>query len=344
MLALTTDKAKEILENIKGQQIVVVGDVMLDRYFWGEVSRVSPEAPVPVVDIQDETFHLGGAANVARNLRSLGAIPVLCGLLGTDEAAEVFIKECKDAGIISDGLFRDKNRATTVKTRIIGNNQQIVRLDKEVRAEINSLGEKYILSQISALDKLEAIIFEDYDKGVVSRKLIRKIVAFAHRKKIPVFVDPKHENFSSYKGVTLFKPNKKETEKGLGVAISTQEEIIAAGKKIQKILAAENVLITLGAAGMMLFEKDGSISSVPTMARKVADVSGAGDTAIATFAATFISGANCREAALLANFASGIVCEKPGIVAIEKTELLESIEPNMKNLQKIFEKNIDKFG
>ncbi len=336
MLELTIDRARKILENVNEQQsqIAVVGDVMLDRYFWGEVSRVSPEAPVPVVDIQDETFHLGGAANVARNLRSLGATPVLCGLLGTDEAAEVFINECHNAGIMSNGLFRDKSRATTVKTRIIGNNQQIVRLDKEFRSEINLSGEKYILAQIDALDNLKGIIFEDYDKGVISRRLIRKIVAIAYKKRIPIFVDPKHDNFMSYKGVTLFKPNKKETERGLGVILNTQEDIVNAGKKLQRVLSVENILITLGEAGMMLFEQNGSIFYVPTMARKVADVSGAGDTAIATYAATSISGASCREAALLANFASGIVCEKPGIVAIERTELLDSIEPNMKNLQK----------
>lgn len=317
------NKITDLLANIEGRNIAVVGDVMLDQYFWGEVSRVSPEAPVPVIDITDETYHLGGAANVAQNLISLGMTPTLCGLLGDDNRGKRFVEICDELNIISSGLYKSPDRITTVKTRIIGNNQQIARLDREVKTPINKIEEKYIYEQISKINNLAGIIFEDYDKGTISKNLIDMIMNFSKAKNIPVFIDPKLVNFENYHDATLFKPNKKETEAGLRIILQNKNDVINAGNKIMKDFNIENVLITLGADGMMLFEKNGDITSVPTIAKKIADVSGAGDTAIATLATMYVAGASLAEAAIIANFASGIVCEKPGIVAIEKYELIE---------------------
>ena len=314
---------EKLLENANNKTIAVIGDVMLDQYFWGDVSRVSPEAPVPVVDIFDESYHLGGAANVAQNLISLGINPVLCGLLGDDNRGKRFIEICDKMNINSSGLYKDDNRITTVKTRVIGNNQQIVRMDREVKIPINKNGEHFIYEQITNLKSLDGIIFEDYDKGTISPNLIVQIISWAKNKNIPVFVDPKLNNFKHYQGATLFKPNKKETEIGLDIKLDSKEQIFFAGEKLLKEYKLENVLITLGADGMILFEKDGNVSSVPTIARKIADVSGAGDTAIASLATMFIAGATLEESAIIANFAAGIVCEKPGIVAIDKLELID---------------------
>ena len=324
MMNMNLNRVSNIFSNIKGQKVAVVGDVMLDRYFWGNVSRVSPEAPVPVVDIESETFHLGGAANVAKNLCSLKITPILCGLLGNDEPAEIFINQCNKCGILADGLFVENERVTTVKTRVIGNNQQIVRLDREVRCIISKEGENFILNKVKSIEGLAGIIFEDYDKGTISDTLIKNITNFANKNNIPVFVDPKFDNFNKYKNVTLFKPNKKETMQGLGIQLNSYEDIKYAGNKLLEKLKAEYILITLGSAGMVLFEKNGDITKIPTVAKKIADVSGAGDTAIATFATMLISGATCKEAAILANFASGYVCEKPGIVAINQEQLLKA--------------------
>lgn len=328
MLKLIYARASEIIEKMKGRNIAVVGDVMLDRYFWGSVSRVSPEAPVPVVDIENETYHLGGAANVAANLKSLGIEPYLCGTIGDDRSGKSFIDIAQNLGINTDGLFQDELRPTTVKTRIIGNNQQIARLDREVRSAISTDGEISILNTLKSIKKLHGIIFEDYDKGAISPSLIRELCHYAKSENIPVFVDPKYSNFFYYREVTLFKPNRKEAEKALNYEIRNKEDLQRAGKDLLDKLKAENVLITLGSEGMMLFGSNGDAASVPTRARKVADVSGAGDTAIATLSAAYAAGATISEAATLANFASGVVCEEPGIVSVTPEALLESVKQN----------------
>jgi len=319
------NKIESFLHKISNKTIAIIGDVMLDQYFCGNVSRVSPEAPVPVVDITSETYHLGGAANVAQNLKSLGCKPILCGLLGNDNLGNSFLEICDKMGLDTFGLFRDKNRITTVKTRIIGNGQQIVRMDKEITTPINIEGEVFFVDTLKSLPQLDGIIFEDYDKGTINKNLIKKIITFAKKNNIPIFVDPKFNNFSNYHNTTLFKPNKRETEVGLKTVLNSKENIIEAGNTIIKNFNVENVLITLGVDGMMLFEKNGYITSIPTIVRQVADVSGAGDTAIATIAAMYVSGMTISDAAQVANITSGIVCEKPGIVAIEKKELIKAM-------------------
>jgi rfaE bifunctional protein kinase chain/domain len=330
MQSISEQRALKILENCIGREIAVVGDVMLDRYFWGNVSRISPEAPVPVIDIESETFHLGGAANVANNLKSLGINTVLCGVIGCDNSAKSFLEIAQSNGINTDGLFEDSKRPTTVKTRIIGNNQHIARLDRETRDQLTTEGEKFILSILMSRFDLAGIIFEDYNKGTISESLIESVISFANRNKIPVFVDPKFDNFFKYKNVTVFKPNRKEAQQALGYTIKNEEDILKAGKSLLQRLECNNVLLTLGKDGMMLFESDGTVNSVPTRARRVADVSGAGDTAIATLSAAVAGGATIPEAAALANYASGAVCEEPGIVSITIQNLLNSIIVNNK--------------
>jgi rfaE bifunctional protein kinase chain/domain len=328
---LLLERAEEILNNLQNKKIAVIGDVMLDRYFWGNVSRVSPEAPVPVIDLEKETFHLGGAANVANNLLSLGAAPVLFGLTGNDEEGKNFIKYAHKNGLDTSGIFKDNDRKTTVKTRIIGNNQQIARLDNETKVDISMTGIQFIVQQLHSYDDLSAIIFEDYNKGTITKKLIEDVLYIAALKKIPIFVDPKEKYFFDYKNVTVFKPNKKEAATALGRELKSRDDVIEAGEIIKERTNAKNLLITLGSEGMILFDEKGNNQSVPTIARNVADVSGAGDTAIATLSAAYAGGADIYEAAALANYAAGVVCESPGIVSIQTDILLKSVKKNMNN-------------
>lgn len=322
MKNLNRTKVKEIFKNFAGKKIAVIGDIMLDRYFWGSVTRVSPEAPVPVIDLEHESFHLGGAANVASNLNSLGIKSVLCGIIGDDNSAEMFEQICKDKGIDPSGLYRDSSRPTTVKTRIIGNNQQIVRLDREVKDVIDSAGEKHILSTLKNNSDIESIIFGDYDKGAISTKLIKEVLKYAKSKNISVYVDPKFVNFYTYIGVTAFKPNKKEASQALKIEIKTEADVKKAGAMLLEKLQCENVLLTLGDKGMMLFEESGNIHHIDTKARLVSDVSGAGDTVIATLAACKLGKATMKEAATIANIAAGYVCGEPGIVSVTKEDIL----------------------
>ncbi len=327
---ISLDRTKSIIANFKGKKIAVVGDVMLDRFFWGNVTRISPEAPVPVIDLESESFHLGGAANVASNISSLGAIPILFGVVGQDNSGKLFLEEAQKLGIETSGIIEVSDRPTTVKTRIIGNNQHIVRLDREVKTKINNKTELSLIDMIKKNKDIEAIIFEDYNKGVITSILLRELINYANKNNIMIFVDPKLELFFDYKNITVFKPNRKEAQQALNKKFKDDQDIEEAGHYIRKEINAKNVLLTLGADGMMLFEEDGSISKVPTIARLVADVSGAGDTAIATLAASMVGGANIKEASTLANFASGKVCEMPGVVSISIEKLMEAVDHNYK--------------
>lgn len=313
------------LASLKGAEIAVVGDVMLDRYFWGHVSRVSPEAPVPVIDVERESAHLGGAANVATNLLGLGATPVLCGVVGADSPGELVRSLCREAGLSTDALATSDGRPTTTKTRIIGNHQHIARLDRETRAHVSQDVAGDILSRLAERPALKGIILEDYDKGLLSPSLISAVIEHGRSRQIPVFVDPKHRHFFDFVGCTVFKPNKKEASDALGMPLTTIDEVERAGRALRNTLKCDNVLITLGAAGMVLIERDGTLSTVPTRAMKVSDVSGAGDTVIATLAAMMSVGVHVREAAALANIAAGHVVAEPGIVAITAADLLSAV-------------------
>lgn len=328
MTELNLNRFSEIYDNFQNKRIAVIGDIMLDRYFWGTVSRVSPEAPVPVVDVTREDFHLGGAANVASNLCSLGVRAELCGIVGDDNSGQIFKELCENRKIGTGGLYIDPERPTTVKTRVFGNNQQIVRLDREEKHDISDEGSSSIIEYLKNDDNIDGIILEDYNKGTLRRDLIVKIIELARQKNIPVFVDPKFANFFEFKGVDLFKPNRKEAEAVLGYQLKTKDDVVKGGSELLKKLSAKNVMITLGADGMMLFRDNGTIKSVDTIARNIADVSGAGDTAIASLAASYVGGATIEEATIIANYAAGSVCEEPGIISINYERLKTAIKIN----------------
>lgn len=311
-----------LFEKFNGKNIVIIGDLMLDVYIWGKVGRISPEAPVPVVEVEEESYRLGGAANVGLNIKSLGGNPILVGVIGYDREGNILSALMKENDFIRDGIILDEERPTTVKTRIIAHSQHVVRVDKEDKKDITEEMENKILTFIeNQKSSIDAIIFEDYNKGVLTKSLIHRVVDFARRNNIIVTVDPKFDNFFEYKNVTVFKPNRKETEDALQMKIDSEEKVIEAGKKLKEILQPEYLLITRGDKGMTLFSSDSRIDSIPTRARKVADVSGAGDTVIATLTVALASGAEIREAATIANLAAGLVCEEVGIVPIDKMNL-----------------------
>jgi rfaE bifunctional protein kinase chain/domain len=328
MLNIGLERTIEILKKAEKSSVAVIGDIMLDRFFWGNVSRISPEAPVPVVELQNETFHLGGAANVAANLKTLGLNPILLGVLGNDKSGNDFVELCKKLNLATDGLHLANGRPTTVKTRIIANNQHVARVDREIKDNISLEIQNFFLDYLKSITNLKAIIFEDYNKGMLPKDFIKKVIDFANDNGITITVDPKLDNFFEFRNVTLFKPNKKEAQTALGYKLDSIESIRRAGLELLSRLDCQNVLITLGSQGMMLFQQDGNIYSVPTRARKVADVSGAGDTVIASFTAAYIGSGSAAEASSVANFASGTVCEQPGVVPIELPDLLESIKRN----------------
>ncbi len=323
---LTKKKLNELRKNFSGQKIAVVGDMMLDSYFRGDVKRVSPEAPVPVVEVENEFFRFGGAANVALNILKLGGIPIPAGVIGNDNDGTIFTSLLREANIMSDGIIVDSSRPTTAKTRVIAGNQHVVRIDKESKQNISDKTEKKLLDYLTSnISNLDGIILQDYNKGVLTKSFIKKIISLANKKEVFITVDPKFNNFFEYKNVTVFKPNKKEAEDVLGMRIKNSEDVTKAGKTILKRLNAGNVLLTLGSEGIAVFEKSKTERRLETKARKVADVSGAGDTVISTLTMALVAGYDIMEASYLANYAAGIVCGEVGIVPIEIEKLLEAV-------------------
>jgi len=322
VIHIAEQRLKELFTNFQGKKIAVVGDLMLDRYIWGSVSRVSPEAPVPVVEVETEQARLGGAANVAKNIHSLGAVPLLVGVIGDDSSGKQLHQIIRENNFSDEGILIDRSRPTTVKTRIIAHNQHVVRIDRESRTEISSSIQDNLLEVLRRhIGSIDGIILEDYNKGVMVQRLIKNIVTLARNENKIITVDPKFNNFFEYSNVTLFKPNRYETEEALGIRIKNDDDMTRAGTELLKRLNADNVLLTRGEHGMTLFENNGTISHVPTKARNVADVSGAGDTVIATITLALVGGANAKEAATLANLAGGVVVGYVGIVPIKKEEL-----------------------
>ena len=309
-----------------GKRIAVVGDLMLDRYIWGSVSRISPEAPVPVIDMENEQARLGGAANVAKNIKSLGGNPMLVGVIGADNSGRQLHEIICENGFSTDGVVVDSSRPTTVKTRVIANNQHVVRIDRESKSDISDIIQNTIIDILArSIQSIDGIIIEDYNKGVVAASLISKLVKLANDHKKIITVDPKFNNFFEYRNVTIFKPNRKEAEEVLGQRLRTEDDIFHAGASLQKRLQCTSLLLTLGEHGMALFEADGTMTRVPTWAQNVQDVSGAGDTVISTLTMALSGGATLKEAATLANFAGGIVCGYVGIVPIDKAVLRNEI-------------------
>ena len=326
MVDISNKRLNDLKKGFDGKRIAVIGDMMLDGYFWGDVKRISPEAPVPVLEVEDEFFRFGGAANVAFNILTLGGIPVPVGVIGNDNYGNIFSSLLKEKNIEHDGIIIDNDRPTTTKTRVIANSQHVVRIDKESKAYINKKIEQKISSYLErVLDKLDGIILQDYNKGILTPSLITKIISLANKKNILITVDPKFDNFFEYKNVTVFKPNLKETETVLGIRIKDDKDISSAGRNLLQKLNSKYVLLTLGEEGIAVFEKGDKERRMPTKARKVADVSGAGDTVISTLTIGLAAGADIYEACFLANYAAGVVCGEVGIVPIEKERLFETI-------------------
>jgi rfaE bifunctional protein kinase chain/domain len=330
MMDTSLKKLNALKNNFIGKRIAIVGDMMLDSYYQGFVSRISPEAPVPVVEVEDEFSRFGGALNVAHNIKTLGGIPLPIGIIGKDNEGKLLKKLMEESGIDYSGIIIDKNRPTTAKTRVIANNQHVVRIDKEKTFPISGLTEKNIINLLrKQIKKLDAIILQDYNKGVLTKNLIEKVIALANANKVIVTVDPKFNNFFSYQNVTVFKPNRKETEDAFGIKIKSQAEITSAGYKLLQELNCKYALLTLGEGGIALFEKTMQERRVPTKARKVADVSGAGDTVISTLTMALTAGADIYDAAYLANYAGGLVCQEVGIVPIDLNVLFSAVKEEL---------------
>lgn len=326
MISFTTEQLKQLLGHFSEQKILVIGDLMLDHYLWGDISRISPEAPVPVVDIESEEYKLGGAANVCYNVATLGATVIPIGVIGNDENGERLSEIFRESRMATEGLFIDSSRPTTIKSRVIARGQHMIRTDRETRSPLDeSLNSQIIRFVSSHLNDIDGIIFEDYNKGLLSRHLIQTLIGLAKEHHIPVSVDPKFENFFDYEHVSLFKPNRKETMDRLGLVQMDGDALEKAGQKLMDRLHCDALLITLGDKGMALFEQGTPLVTIPTQAVKVHDVSGAGDTVIATMAVCLAAGANYKEAATIANQAAGIVCGQVGIVPIDKDELLKTL-------------------
>ncbi len=326
------DVAKEFFERIAGKYVLVVGDLMLDRYLWGRVERISPEAPVPIVEIEKEENRLGGAANVALNLKSLGLQPILCGTLGIDGAAQHFQQLMQQQQLLTHGLIAIPNKPTTIKIRIIGNHQQMLRVDKEDKSPLDEQMTAMFLKntfQLFTSYPVEAIVIEDYNKGVLTLKVIQALLQKAKEKGIPVLVDPKYYHFFDYGGCTLFKPNLSELSRALSQRLSPEglEEILSAIQQLRKRMPHDISVVTLGEYGMVVYE-DGRYEHIPAHYREVVDVSGAGDTVISVLTAALLAQWDAFKAAALANLAGGIVCESVGVVPITK----ERLEKEMKKI------------
>ena len=309
--------------------VLVIGDIMVDHYIWGKVKRISPEAPVPVVEVSKESLLLGGAANVVNNILSLGGRVFISGIIGRDDMGRVLIHELRVRGIDTTGIVVEGDRPTTVKTRIIAHNQQVVRFDRENRVDIDSTTMFLILEYVKkTLPEIKAIVISDYCKGVITKHLIGEILKL--NAEIFIAVDPKIGHFDYYNGASLITPNITEASAGSGIEITDERTLIDAGKTLLKKLGCKAVLITRGDEGMSLFEAGGGVTHIPTFAKEVYDVTGAGDTVIATFTLAHSAGATMKEAAILANHAAGIVVGEIGTATVRAEDLLQNLNTESK--------------
>lgn len=320
---------KQYIDRFAQARVLVIGDIIMDEFVWGDVSRISPEAPVPVVEVKQETKMLGGAANVIHNIAMLGARPILCGVIGEDSIGQEILNKIDQMGCITDGIIVEQGRPTSVKTRVVAHSQQIVRFDREIQKDI---GTETIERQINFIGKnlnnVEAIVVADYGKGVISARLMRSLrdlVKSDTDGSAIIAVDPKTGKFKYYQGVDVITPNHHEAGTFCRFKIVDEESLIRAGRKILDDLNCRSVLITQGKEGMTLFENGGEITHIPTFAKKVFDVTGAGDTVIGTFSLGLASGLDLKAAAVLSNFAAGIVVGEVGTSAVRAEDLKKVI-------------------
>lgn len=320
---------QELFQDFKKRKVLVLGDVMVDAYLEGNVNRVSPEAPVPIVSFTAREERLGGAANVALNLISLGAEVSMCSVIGDDKNAKTMLRLMSDKNIASNGIVSSKTRMTTVKTRVIGNQQQLLRVDEEQTDDISSKEEDLLITSVEDILKegCDAIIFEDYNKGVLTEKVITEVIKLSNEYDVPTTVDPKLKNFLAYKGVTLFKPNLKELKEGLNRTFDVNDKSMFEGAvdELSSLIRAEMLFVTMSEHGVFMQTKS-SKDYVPAHVRNIADVSGAGDTVISVATLCLAAGISPKSIAEIANLAGGIVCEKRGVVAIDSAQLLEEVE------------------
>ena len=321
----------EITSGFGDAKVLILGDIMLDEYMYGSVDRISPEAPVPVVNISSSKILLGGAANVAANICSLGGEALLLGTVGDDEAAIKISQLLKSEKISDDLLVTDLTRRTTIKTRIIAHSQQIVRADREDRHEVNPDIEKEIFSRfMSVVDDIQAVIVSDYGKGVINQSLLEKLMSVCLQKNIFVAVDPKETHFNNYQRVSLITPNHHEAGFAYGRRIHNEKDLLEVGKGLLKRLQAKSILITRGPDGMSLFTEDSEPTHIPTFAKKVYDVTGAGDTVIAVFVAATCAGADLVESAIVANAGAGLTVGEIGTATVTSDDLRQELEHNIK--------------
>jgi D-beta-D-heptose 7-phosphate kinase/D-beta-D-heptose 1-phosphate adenosyltransferase len=323
---MTITELEKIFKKFKDKKILVIGDIILDRYIFGKVSRISPEAPVPVVDVYEESYRLGGAANVANNIVSLGGNVAIAGIIGKGSAGRIIRDILQEKKISQDYVFEDMRR-TTVKTRIIGGNQQIVRFDIEDRRRLEGKAKEMFLSMIKdAIKNFDAVIVSDYKKGVVSKELFKILVNERKNNHLFVSVDPKVGHFRLYKHVSLITPNLAEASHGAEIDIKDEKTLVKAGNNLIKKLQCDAVLITRGEEGMTIFEKTDSkvkVTHLPTVAKKVFDVTGAGDTVIATITLAHIAGASLVDAAKISNIAAGVVVGRVGTSTVTQEEIID---------------------
>jgi rfaE bifunctional protein kinase chain/domain len=331
---LTRDRVLQLIQRMKGSRVVVVGDIMLDRYLVGDTERLSPEAPVPVVTLRERHAALGGAANVAANVAAMGARCILVGAVGDDADGASIRQELAVARLEDRFVLTIAGRPTTSKTRIIARGQQIVRIDDEVDTLLEGHDlERLVEIAREALADADALLLEDYNKGALSPHLIVAVMEVAKRRGIPIVVDPKYRQFFEYSGATVFKPNRRELESALGAAVD-----LTNGNALPEVLArlkVDNLLVTLGAEGMVLVTKDGNLTQIPSMARQIYDVSGAGDTVTAWLGTALAAGASLREAAQLANYAAGVEVGKPGVATVSPEEVLAVHEERFDQIGKL---------
>ena len=324
---MNNEQIHRIFEQFSHFNILIIGDVMIDTYFWGKVDRISPEAPVPIIARTKIEHRLGGAGNVALNVQSLGATPYLCSVIGKDDKSNILIELLHEKKLPDEGILQDKSRITTIKTRVISDNQHLLRIDEEITDNITPEIQKSFIEHLQNLIEkkhINAIIFEDYDKGVITPEIISETVKIARQKNIPTLVDPKKRNFMDYHGVSLFKPNFKELVEGLKLDIEKNDfdALHQAANTLRKKMKIETVMITLSELGIYIND-NGSYHNIPAEVRDIADVSGAGDTVISTASLCLAAGMQPDEIAFISNLAGGLVCEKVGVVPIDKNLLIE---------------------
>jgi D-glycero-beta-D-manno-heptose-7-phosphate kinase len=322
----TPQTLPRLLDRFPRTRVLVLGDVMLDEYVWGTVSRISPEAPVPVVAVRSESLKIGGAGNVAVNIASLGGHVEIVGVVGTDVAAERLVRELKLAGVQADGLISDETRPTTIKSRVVAGSQHVVRFDRESDAPLLPRVRSRILEQVrERLAKADVLLVSDYAKGVIGQSMVRAVLALAARHHKPVAVDPKVQHVGLFRGVTVIAPNHHEAAAAARILVRGETDLLRVGARLLGQLKAQAVLITRGEHGMSLFEAGRTVTHIPTFAREVYDVTGAGDTVMAGLALGLAAGASVRDAAVLANCAAGIVVGKRGTASVSPVELRQAL-------------------